>query len=47
MAFGIVVSTLRVRRALMSSSARIAIAAPNMCAEIEAFPTDRPALPRA
>ncbi|MER6531327.1 hypothetical protein [Streptomyces sp. NPDC001508] len=43
---GIVVSALRVRRALMASPARTAVVARDLRAEIEAFPASRPALPR-
>ncbi|MFC5218838.1 hypothetical protein [Streptomyces coerulescens] len=43
---GIVVSALRVRQALMSSSARTALVGQDLRAEIEAFPASRPALPR-
>ncbi|MDV9169144.1 hypothetical protein R6V09_03200 [Streptomyces sp. W16] len=43
---GIVVSALRVRQALMSSSAQTAVVARDLRAEIEAFPASRPALPR-
>ncbi|MGW0956045.1 hypothetical protein [Streptomyces sp. NPDC002545] len=43
---GIFVSAMRVRHALTSSPARSAVAAKDLRAEIEAFPTSRPALPR-
>ncbi|CAM5253250.1 hypothetical protein [Streptomyces griseomycini] len=43
---GIVVSTMRIRHALMSSPARTAAVAQDLRAEIEAFPVGRPALPR-
>ncbi|MFF5860893.1 hypothetical protein ACFY8B_35750 [Streptomyces sp. NPDC012751] len=43
---GIIVSAMRVRHALMSSPARTAVAARDLRAEIEAFPRNRPALPR-
>ncbi|WP_281156709.1 hypothetical protein [Streptomyces sp. HYC2] len=42
---GIIVSAMRVRHALTSSPARSAVAAKDLRAEIEAFPTSRPALP--
>jgi hypothetical protein len=43
---GIIVSAWRVRQALMGGPARTSIAAQDLRAEIEAFPTNRPALPR-
>ncbi|MFF0066998.1 hypothetical protein ACFYRC_36945 [Streptomyces sp. NPDC005279] len=43
---GIIVSAMRVRNALMSGSARTAVTARDLRAEIEAFPASRPALPR-
>ncbi|GHI02237.1 hypothetical protein AQI88_26940 [Streptomyces cellostaticus] len=43
---GIVVSAQRVRQALMHSPARTASVARDLRAEIEAFPANRPALPR-
>ncbi|WP_244888910.1 hypothetical protein [Kitasatospora aureofaciens] len=43
---GIVGSALRVRQALMNSPARTAVAAQDLCAEIESFPSSRRALPR-
>jgi hypothetical protein len=43
---GIVVSALRVRQALIASPARNAATGRDLRAEIEAFPTNRPALPR-
>ncbi|MGW2779550.1 hypothetical protein ACWC4C_45005 [Streptomyces olivaceoviridis] len=43
---GIVVSAMRVRSALMSSPARSAVTGKDLRAEIEAFSTSRPALPR-
>ncbi|MFF0224738.1 hypothetical protein [Streptomyces sp. NPDC004629] len=43
---GIVVSALRVRRALMAGPARTAVVARDLRAEIESFPASRPALPR-
>ncbi|MEV6590963.1 hypothetical protein [Streptomyces acidicola] len=43
---GIVVSALRVRHALMSNPAHTAVVARDLRAEIEAFPSSRPALPR-
>lgn len=43
---GIVVSALRVRHALMQGPARTAVVARDLRAEIESFPTGRPALPR-
>lgn len=42
---GIVVSALRVRQALRNGSARTALAARDLRAEIESFPANRPALP--
>jgi hypothetical protein len=43
---GIVVSAMRVRGALLHSPARTAVTAKELRAEIEAFPANRPALPR-
>ncbi|MGY1583831.1 hypothetical protein [Streptomyces sp. MN13] len=43
---GIIVSAMRVKSALTSSPARTAVTARDLRAEIEAFPTSRPALPR-
>ncbi|OKJ90964.1 hypothetical protein AMK31_04045 [Streptomyces sp. TSRI0107] len=43
---GIVVSTMRVKSALTSSPARSAVTARDLRAEIEAFPTSRPSVPR-
>lgn len=43
---GIVVSAIRVKSALAGSPARTAVIARDLRAEIEAFPTSRPALPR-
>ncbi|MEV0530073.1 hypothetical protein AB0I66_42375 [Streptomyces sp. NPDC050439] len=43
---GIIVSAIRVRDSLATGPARTAAAARDLCAEIEAFPTSRPALPR-
>ncbi|MFH8934132.1 hypothetical protein [Streptomyces griseosporeus] len=43
---GIVVSAVRVKNALASSAARTAVVARDLRAEIEAFPTSRPSLPR-
>ncbi|MEV5420917.1 hypothetical protein [Streptomyces albogriseolus] len=42
---GIVMSAMRVRHAVMSGPAREAVVARDLRAEIEAFPTSRPALP--
>ncbi|WP_411092822.1 hypothetical protein [Streptomyces sp. 049-1] len=43
---GIIVSAWRVRQALMGGPARSSLAARDLRAEIEAYPTSRPALPR-
>ncbi|MGW6062729.1 hypothetical protein [Streptomyces sp. NPDC055189] len=43
---GIIVSALRVRNSLTTGPSRTAVAARDLCAEIEAFPASRPALPR-
>ncbi|MEV2256520.1 hypothetical protein AB0I94_39295 [Streptomyces sp. NPDC050147] len=43
---GIIVSALRVRNSLTTGPTRSAVAARDLCAEIEAFPSSRPALPR-
>ncbi|GAA3304748.1 hypothetical protein GCM10020295_56670 [Streptomyces cinereospinus] len=43
---GIIVSATRVKHALTSGPARTAVIARDLRAEIEAFPTSRPALPR-
>ncbi|MFG3140936.1 hypothetical protein ACGFZA_32620 [Streptomyces sp. NPDC048211] len=44
---GIIVSAMRVRNSLTAGPVRTAVVARDLRAEIEAFPTSRPALPRA